>query len=370
MKVIHLMMSGSTRSGGLYNSVYGLCQGLKEHIKLQVWFGKEIGRKVEEQKWEIFITKKFLKFPPNKFGYMPGLFLKLLFSKTDILHIHGVWSYNAMASSMVKIIKSNSIKLVVSPRGMLDEWSLNKNSLHKSIALKSYVKCLIHKADLFHALNESEKGTLLKLGVNQNRIMVSANAITELPKNVNNKDTRIFTLTFLGRIHEKKGIENLLYAMKEIKVDLQLLIGGWGDSEYIKSLKILCNKLEIEHKVNFLGPVFDSKKNELFHKSNAFVLPSYSEGLPMAVLEALSYGLPVILTDNCNLTELKDEIFYFPILTNSESIKNTILRVMKLKDSDYNLIANRARYIISSNYSWNSEANKIYNGYKEIISNK
>lgn len=362
-------MSGSTRSGGLYYSVYGLCEGLKQVAHLQLWFGKEFGRTVEESKWKIFETKKFIKLPPYKFGYMPGLFIELLFSGTDVLHIHGVWSYNALVSSIVKMINPNKMKLVVSPRGMLDEWSVNDNSLHKRIALKTYVRWLINKADLFHALNNSEKEALLKLGISQSRIVVSANAIGELPEIPDHKNINLFTLTFLGRIHKKKGIENLLYAVKEISFQMQLLIAGWGDSEYIESLKLLCKDLEIEPRVTFLGPIYGSKKNELLNKSSAFILPSYSEGLPMAVLEALSFGLPVIITDNCNLTELKNEIFYFPISTNAGSIKNSILKVMSLKEMEYDKISHRARHIIASKYAWKSEVMKIHERYKQIIHN-
>jgi poly(glycerol-phosphate) alpha-glucosyltransferase len=61
--------------------------------------------------------------------------------------------------------------------------------------------------------------------------------------------------------------------------------------------------LGLAESVVFAGPAFGNKKAELMRRASVFVLPSFSEGLPMAVLEAWSYGLPVLMTDECHLRE-------------------------------------------------------------------
>jgi len=53
----------------------------------------------------------------------------------------------------------------------------------------------------------------------------------------------------------------------------------------------------------FFGPAFGEEKEELLRSASAFILPSFSEGLPMSVLEAWAYGLPVVITPECNLPE-------------------------------------------------------------------
>jgi poly(glycerol-phosphate) alpha-glucosyltransferase len=151
-------------------------------------------------------------------------------------------------------------------------------------------------------------------------------------------------LLYLGRIHPKKGLVNLLKAWAAIqkaegrgqRAEWVLAIAGWDQGGHLDELKRLCDELEIvwqdqkEHStfniqhstsnmkpgvssqwsvvgrppsVLFLGPKFGEEKEALYRNCDAFILPSFSEGLPMVVLEAWAYGKPVLMTPECNLPE-------------------------------------------------------------------
>lgn len=100
--------------------------------------------------------------------------------------------------------------------------------------------------------------------------------------------------TFMGELSLRKGVIDLLYAIAKTKSDnIHLFVAGSGD---LASLKDLTKKLEITDRVEFLGWVNKEKKLELLAKTDVVVLPSYAEGLPMSILEAMSLGLPVITT--------------------------------------------------------------------------
>ncbi|MDR7098305.1 glycosyltransferase involved in cell wall biosynthesis [Lysobacter niabensis] len=104
------------------------------------------------------------------------------------------------------------------------------------------------------------------------------------------------TLLFLGKLGEKKGVNDLLRAVAMLVPEfgeIRLLLGGDGD---VMGANQLARKLEIVEYVEFLGWVSGQRKQELLEQCAAFVLPSYNEGLPMGLLEAMAYGMPVVTT--------------------------------------------------------------------------
>jgi glycosyltransferase involved in cell wall biosynthesis len=104
------------------------------------------------------------------------------------------------------------------------------------------------------------------------------------------------TLLFLGRLGERKGSYDLLRAVARISgdfPDLKLLMGGDGEIEAVREE---AQRLGIADRVELLGWVRGSYKTTLQSRASVYVLPSYNEGLPMSVLEAMAAGLPVIST--------------------------------------------------------------------------
>lgn len=104
------------------------------------------------------------------------------------------------------------------------------------------------------------------------------------------------TLLFLGRLGERKGSYDLLRAVARISADfpdLKLLMGGDGEIETVREE---AQRLGIGDRVDLLGWVRGSDKTTLLSRASVYVLPSYNEGLPMSVLEAMAAGLPIIST--------------------------------------------------------------------------
>ncbi|KFI88043.1 glycosyltransferase [Bifidobacterium reuteri DSM 23975] len=110
-----------------------------------------------------------------------------------------------------------------------------------------------------------------------------------------------FQVLFMGVLIQRKGVSDLLDAVAKLREtdrlgDMRVVIAGTGAQEdelkeKAKSLGLLDNA------VQFAGWTAGDRKRELFENSQALVLPSYNEGLPVAVLEAISYGMPVVATN-------------------------------------------------------------------------
>jgi glycosyltransferase involved in cell wall biosynthesis len=104
-------------------------------------------------------------------------------------------------------------------------------------------------------------------------------------------------LIYIGRLDREKGLYETLQAMRlasELGVDARLTVGGGGAEE--ARLKRYAQALGLSSKVCFVGPVFGEDKVRLLAGADVMVLPSYSEGLPYALLEAMAGGVPVIAT--------------------------------------------------------------------------
>ena len=103
-------------------------------------------------------------------------------------------------------------------------------------------------------------------------------------------------LLFMGRLGRRKGIYDLLEALRPVKEkhgDFVLLCGGDGDLEGVAEM---AGRFGLEENVKILGWISGTEKERLFSEADIFLLPSYNEGLPISVLEAMAASLPVITT--------------------------------------------------------------------------
>jgi glycosyltransferase involved in cell wall biosynthesis len=104
-------------------------------------------------------------------------------------------------------------------------------------------------------------------------------------------------LLYVGRIARDKGLYELLQGVRlahELGVDTRLIVAGHGTEE--GRLRRYAQALGITARVCFIGPVFGADKVKLLRGSDVLLLPSYSEGLPYALLESMAAGVPVIAT--------------------------------------------------------------------------
>jgi len=122
------------------------------------------------------------------------------------------------------------------------------------------------------------------------------------------KDNDIMNFLFLGRIGNRKGVFDLVKAVSLLPPELRrltrLTIGGNGE---VQKLQDLIKTLSVEDCVTYAGWVDGQLKTELLAAADVYILPSYNEGLPVSILEAMAYGLPVISTPIGGIPEVVRE---------------------------------------------------------------
>jgi poly(glycerol-phosphate) alpha-glucosyltransferase len=281
----------------------------------------------------------------------------------------------------------------------LDAWALKNSKWKKRIASLLFKTKQLKQTTCFRALCQAEADAIRTYGLRQ-RIEVVPNGV-ELPEGLTTEDTEstegIKRLLFLGRIHPKKGLVGLLKAWAEIQKpksgiknsrDWQLVIAGWYLGGLGGELKALCGELGLtvvqrsKHVpcsttaqeaegagVVFYGPAFGVEKEQLLRSADAFVLPSLSEGLPMSVLEAWAYGLPVVMTPECNLPE--GFVSGAALEIRNEAMGNSkwdgLRQMLDMSDSDRIEMGRRGRQLVEEKFTWPKVAAQMKQLYEEIL---
>ena len=228
----------------------------------------------------------------------------------DIIHLHGIWS----VLSLLTRLHRHQAPLLISPHGMLDAWALRQKRLKKWIGLALVERTNMNKAACIVALNTAEAQAIRSLGVKAPIAIiphgVHVPAATDLQHQSDYGPVRDKYILYIGRIDAKKGLRNLVEAMRIMKErhpriadQYRLVLAGWNDNSYADELRNSIRQNRLEKDIIFAGAVFGSRKFDLLAKASAFILPSFSEGLPIAVLEAMSHGIPAFITPQCNLPE-------------------------------------------------------------------
>lgn len=166
----------------------------------------------------------------------------------------------------------------------------------------------LHKADILIALSKSWKDWFTGIGVNPNKIIILHN-ITSYPQiqDPNRIASLPIRFLFMGEIGQRKGVFDIIRALKHHKKELEgkiiLRIGG-NKNEH--KLLAAINDAGLKEIVHFEGFVTGEKKNDLLNWADVYILPSFNEGLPISILEAMSYGMPIISSPVGGIPEVVD----------------------------------------------------------------
>jgi poly(glycerol-phosphate) alpha-glucosyltransferase len=176
-------------------------------------------------------------------------------------------------------------------------------------------------------------------------------------------------LLFLGRLHPKKNVHGLLAALAQIKsngglANWKTVIAGWDQAGYAAQLAELVRELALDDDVLFLGPVYGASKDAVLRNTHAFVLPSFSEGLPMAVLEAWAYGLPVAMTQACNLPEGFNAGAAHEIGAEPHILPHDLAAFLAFGETEHSAMGKRGLDLVCNSFSWSEVARRftaVYN---------
>ena len=382
----------SRAAGGLYESVRRLVQEIMlTGLEVTVLGTFDEFTKDDISAWDPVTVRAFKAVGPVQFGYSRGYMEFLKLYRPHLLHTHGIWIYSSMATH--GYAKKNRVPYMISPHGMLDPWAVRNSYWKKWIARHVYEDAHLRDCTCLRALCESEAQAFRIYGL-KNPITIIPNGI-DLPEEekVEGEKRKVEkrggkTLLFLGRIHPKKGLLNLIRAFArnqgtrvQGRETWQLVIAGWDQGGHAAELIELCKELgvsvqnrksrdegrESEANVVFYGPAFGDDKKSLLSTADAFILPSFSEGLPMSVLEAWSYKLPVVMTPECNLPEGFAADAAIRIETGAESIAQGLDLLFSMSASDLQSMGAKGRILVEERFTWKTIAAQMREVYDWML---
>ncbi len=217
-----------------------------------------------------------------------------------VFHLHGGWM--PMYWAVVRFMHKQKRKVVLTTHGAYNTLVLKKGYWKKKLYYHVFESQVLKRIDRIHCLGLSEMKGLKALYPNSKSYLFPYGYTPNNGSEVNRSQSN-FVLGFVGRLTMfTKGLDLLLEAFARFakKHSGELWIVGDGqDRSYVKEL---ADKLNISDQVVFHGSRFGEEKDELIKGMTAFVHPSRNEGLPTAVIEAASFGVPVVVSEATNLS--------------------------------------------------------------------
>jgi len=244
----------------------------------------------------------------------------------DIVHIHAWWNLVSVLSCLAAIMRG--VPVVLSPRGTLSSYSFNNKN--------SFIKNLIHrclglpllKRSYIHTTSAIELAAIKSIGATKNICNIpNFIKLGKLNQYVDDKPDASLKLIFFSRIEEKKGLDILLNALKTVTIPYTLTIAGGGDDSYIDQLKKLAAENNIADKISWIG-FQGADKFDLLAKHDLMILPSHDENFGNVVIESLSVGTAVLISENVGLADyVAENNMGWICQTNAASLSDAINRI-------------------------------------------
>lgn len=317
----HEKFAGGGTAKYVINLIEGLLKAGHEIVLITRLFP---GQKKYEKNGKLEIYR--VKFFNNKFlrlmSFNINSFLRARSMKDiDIIHAHNPF---AIVSGYY-LSKRLHKPVIGTPHGTVtNQWKGLVSKFFHNIEKNIYIKC--NKIVFFSEFDKKKFEELTHIKYN-NGIIIPSGIETNHPHQF--RDSKILRILFVGRLVPVKRIDNLIVAISLMseKERAHICLDIVGDGYEQDKLKQLVKEKNLQGKIRFFG--FQKETERFYKQANIFILPSDSEGFPIALLEAMSYGLPCITND-----------FKLPIDDNAlvvmsdnkpETISKNILRVASNK---------------------------------------
>ena len=312
-------------------------------------------------------------------GYSPALEVAIATAAadgTDVIHGHGLWMVPGIYARRAAV--RSAVPFVISPRGMLDAWSLQRSPVRKRLAARTYERGNLRAAKAFHATSDLEARAIRGYGAHQ--------PIAVVPNGVDLPDERAFAardrlelrfpelrgrrwLVFMSRLHAKKGLDLLLDAWSRLRVELpnwHLVIAGPDLDGSRSQLERRIADDNLSASVTLTGMLEGIEKNSALANSELFVLPTRSENFGIAIAEALAHRIPVVTTTAAPWLEIVERRCGWWVAPESAAIEAALRSATALSRDELAAMGARGRELIVEKYTWDAIGRQMARVYAWI----
>lgn len=324
-------------------------------------------------------THQYIRTGPQKafFSWKLRQNARLLLSETDVVHGHGFYVYPNWAVGNLAISKRQT--LVYHPQGMFEPWILRRSRFKKRLVSYLFEKQNMGRCRLWRALTAKEADQVRQQGFTA-PIIVAPNGVRledyddHLPASLAGKvllperakEKR--RLVFMARLHPKKGLDLLIPAwagLKEHHRHWELIIAGPDEGGYRATVEAMIQQLGVVSCTTLVGSVTGDAKKALLKCADLFILPSYSEGFSVSILEAMACRVPVIGTEDCNFAELETEGGGWLCSARLVSVQKAMGAALNCSEDERNERGYIARKLVEKRYTWPSIAAIVHAGCEQ-----
>jgi glycosyltransferase involved in cell wall biosynthesis len=284
-----------------------------------------------------------------------------------VLYDVGLWlPSNHFAAQIAERTKT---PFVSSPRGMLSRQALQVSKWKKRLAWVFYQKSDLRSACVLHATSQQEAEDLCRSNLSQ-PIAIIPNGVDLLSSTARLSTTKREhrTLLFLSRLHPMKGLNDLVRAWASVRPpNWRVVIAGPDEKEHRAEVEALSESLNVRSSFEFVGPVDEEAKWDLFANADLFVLPSYSESFGLVIAEAMAAALPVITTRATPWREVETNNCGWWIDNGAEPLAHALTAATRCSAGELAGMGRRGRALVEKNYSWETAAQKMLAMFEWII---
>lgn len=358
-----------SQAGGPANSVYWLTKnltefgfesvivatdrGLDQTVPTNIWKSNDFGK-------TIYVKTYISNLPLRQI-----LIALQSFHKADIIHLSSVFFPTSFVTAFAA--KFWRKKIILSPRGELDREVLKDSRIKKKPVLW-LLKKFVGRYPLFHSTSPEETSNIKKIFGPEANVFEIPNYI-ELPEQVLRTPAKY--ILYIGRIHPKKAIDNLIRAIAVSKEfldsDYTLRIAGTGQPRYVAYLKDLCEELNLGSRIRFIGQIEGPAKQKLYADAYFTVMPSHNENFGNVVLESMAQSTPVIASKGTPWKILAEEENGFWIDNSVESLSEQLSTIIKLDPDSYREYRTRSRDFVEREFDITTNIHKWVEVYRNLL---
>lgn len=315
MRIGMVAQSMSRANGGVSEAMHRFCEAIADRGEghaLHIFAAEDAYSQEDSRRFDGLATVHLAKaYGVRRFPVAPRLAGLMEAANLDVLHVHGIWA--AHGWSALRWHRRTGKPVVIAPHGMVEPWILKRSPRLKHWVSRLFQDDLFRRAATVHVLTDNE-GRDVRALYPQARLDEVPNLVPPAPPHDgqhpgwwadSHAGRKIFL--FFGRIHRKKGVEELVQAWRRLAAsrsgwrdEALLVFCGWVD-DFPEFEAMVAEAQSETGSVLYAGPQYGADKWRSFAAADYMLLPSKSEGLPLAILESWSAGVPTIMTQECNL---------------------------------------------------------------------